>query len=354
MTLQILLITIILKGGYMRSFLSISIGIAALVVLSGCDFGSNPKDKNTQAAESYQIDTANVDYEGANNVVYYDFSTGTASTLPGNTWHIAFDGNLNIIANSGNYGTGVSVCSTGITDFSQDFTPWFSDTTKKFTRTDTNANVLGTNWMNTSSMPPSYTGQVYLLKVKGTPAASYKVQFTGASMEGTVKMKIGPPDAASADEHTFTHNSEYEYTYINCADKEAVLVAPEKNAWDIRFGRTEFAMGTATGGRSSIAINKSGGVKVARVDSTDIDEVLDATGLSFSSNMLGIGHGWYVYDHTNRVFDVLPHTYVLKDTDGKYAKLKIATFNGPGTPSEKFYCIFEYLYQADGASAFSK
>jgi hypothetical protein len=46
----------------------------------------------------------------------------------------AFDANLNVIANSGNYGSDVAVCSTGVTDFTQNFTTWFADTSKYFTR----------------------------------------------------------------------------------------------------------------------------------------------------------------------------------------------------------------------------
>ena len=335
----------------MRTFHVIAGSFAALAMLAGCDVGTEPKGGDTTPTVDYRIDTANVDYKDANNVVFFDFSSGEKTVVAHDTWHIAFDTDLNVIANSGNYGSDVAVCSTGTTGFGADFTDWFGDTTKTFTRTDIGDNILGTNWMDLSGgMPPSYTEQVYLLKTKG--ANNYKVQFTGAGMGGTLTMKIAAPDAATADEQTFSHNSDYEYTYIDCASKQAVLVAPKKDAWDIRFGRTEFAMGTSTGGRSSIAINTAGGVSVAVVEDKDIDEVTEAGPLSYSTDLLAIGNGWYEFDRDTRTFSVEKKTYVVKTTGGNYAKFQPATFDGPN--GESFWCVFEYLYQDDGAATFSK
>jgi hypothetical protein len=329
----------------------VAVGLVAGVLgLAGCDIlSSDDENDNPTPAVSYQVDTANVDYKNANNVVFYDFSSGTKTVVAHDTWHIAFDGDLFVIANSGNYGTGVSVCSTGVTDFATDFTSWMTDTTKVFTRIDTNANVLGRNWMDMSSMPPSYTNQVYLLK---TEAGNFKVQFTGAGMDGTVKMKIAAPAAASADEQTFMHDSEYDYTYIDCATKQAVMVALKMDNWDVWFGRTEFAMGASTGGRSSVAINAKGGVEAAIVEGRKIDEVLETGGLTFSSNVLTVGNSWYNFEHSTRTYSVAENTYVFKTTEGNYAKMQIATFKGPG--DESFYSIFEYLYQADGATTFGQ
>ncbi len=334
----------------MRTFHVIAGFFSALILMAGCNSVTGPKDGGNDPVVEYRIDTANVDYKGDNNVVFFDFSTGTKTVIAHDTWHIAFDADLHVIANSGNYGSDVAVCATGETDFGADYTSWFSDTSKSFTRIDTNANVLGQNWMDLSSMPPSYTEEVYLLKTKG--ASHYKVQLTGAGMGGSVTMKIGAPEVSSADEKTFTHNSDYEYTYIDCESKQAIKVAPAKDAWDIRFGRTEFAMGTRTGGRSTIAINCAGGVEAAAVEGNDIDEVSGISGLSFSGDMLTIGNGWYDFDHDTKTYSVVQNTYVVKTTEGNYAKFQLATFDGPG--GESFYCFFEYLYQADGAAEFAR
>jgi hypothetical protein len=331
-----------------------AIAVAGLLI-TGCESLFNPGTGDTERQEDettveYLVDTASVDYKKSNNVVYFDFSTGTKTVTAHDTWHFAFDANLNVIANSGNYGSDVAVCSTGVTDFTQNFTTWFADTSKYFTRTDTNANILGRKWMNSTIMPPTFSKQVYLLKTKGS--GNYKIQITGAGMNGSIKVKIATPAETMAEELSYTHNSEYEYTYIDCSSKQAVLVAPKTNTWDLRFGRTEFAMGTATGGRSSIAINSAGGVSVAVAEGKNIDEVTDASSFTYSNSMFSIGHGWYAYDHDAKVYSVAKNTYVLKTTEGKFAKFQIATFDGPG--GEAFWCLFEYLYQDDSTAFFSK
>jgi hypothetical protein len=336
-------------SSYTKSAVTVSDNGKTYSCIASNSAGADTSDEASLIVIDYTTDTANVDYKGANNVVFFDFSTGVMTSVAHDTWHIAFDGDLNVIANSGNYGSGVSVCSTGTSDLATDFTAWYSDTTKAFTRIDTNANVLGTNWMDLSSMPPTYTNQVYLLK---TEAGNFKVQFTGAGMGGTVKMKIAAPAEATADEQTFAHNSEYDYTYINCVSKQAVMVAPKKDAWDIRFGRTEFAMGAMTGGRSSVAINAKGGVEAATAEDSRIDEVLATGALSFSDDILAVGHSWYTFDHSTRTYSVNQNTYVFKTTEGNYAKMQIATFTGPN--DEGFWSEFDWLYQADGATTFGQ
>ncbi len=37
---------------------------------------------------------------------------------------------------------------------------------------------------------------------------------------------------------------------------------------------------------------------------------------------------WYAYDHDAKVYSVAKNTYVLKTTEGKFAKFQIATFDG--------------------------
>jgi hypothetical protein len=321
--------------------------VLCTLVAVGCDDGNGGTDPDPGPVAAIELDTAVVDYNGANNVVFFDFSTGTKTTLAHDTWHIAFDGDLFVIANSGNYGTGVSVCSTGSGDFAADYTSWMSDTSKKFTRIDTNANALGRSYMDLGSMPPTFTQQVYLLK---TEAGNFKAQFTSAGMGGTLDIKIAAVDAASGTATTYTHNSAYDYTYINCATKQTVVVAPPKDSWDIRFGRTEFAMGSTTGGRSSVAINAAGGVEAAVVEGSSIDEVSDASGLTFSDDILAVGNSWYTFHHDTRTYEVMENTYVFKTTEGNYAKMQIATFKGPA--GERFWSQFAYLYQEDGSTTF--
>jgi hypothetical protein len=72
----------------------------------------------------YPGDTLNVDYNGDNNAVFFDFSTGTATELPHDFFDIAIDGDGNIIANSGSYGSGVQVYKTDRQTLLRILVPW--------------------------------------------------------------------------------------------------------------------------------------------------------------------------------------------------------------------------------------
>lgn len=333
----------------------LSLGVVASFI--GCD--NNPSAPPPANTVTYLTDTAIVDYSNANNLFYFDFSTGKATTLPHHLWDIAFDADRFIITNGGDYGYGVLVCSTGVTDISQDFSSWKDslDITKDnghFTLTTRAHNVLGTNYKSGSGMGATYTKNVYLIQTEDKKF--YKLQITGAlAMGAGLRMKIDSLSGSGAVEDTFTTTTIYDYTYVDLGTKSAVIIAPPKDQWDIKFGRrADFIMDNMNSGRSSVFLNAKAGVEVAKIDSVQLDNVSTTAGLTFSGDMLAIDWMWYSTDRStgSTVYVVNPSVYVFKTTEGKYAKMKILSFKGPANQS--FWSVFDYYYQADGAATFFK
>lgn len=335
------------------------IAATLLSVIQACDSGNNSNDSESSSSSpalssaseaQYVTDTAVVDYKGLNQVVYYDFSSGKKTVLPHDTWHIAFSRDLNIVANGGNYGFGVAACSTGLTDFSKDLSGW-KDSTTRFTRTDTNSNVLGQTYHQAGVL----TQQVYLAKLES--GEFYKFQVTGILSGNTgLKIKIGALNADAATDIEFKMATEYGYTFIDLVNQKMVVVEPPKDQWDIRFGRTEFLMGKNTSGRSSIGINSEGGVTAAAITGTgemDMGSVTEIPGATeFSSTPLAIGSQWVSYSSETKVFTMQPVIFVVRTTEGHYAKMRLLNFMGPN--NEYYYSLFKYLYQMDGANGFEK
>ncbi len=302
---------------------------------------SNNVSSSSSIAIEYYTDTADVDYKGKNQVVYYDFSSRTKTIVAHDSWHVAFDKDYSFVANGGNYGYGVHACSTGISDFASDFSGW-KDSTSRFTRTDTIDNVLAKNWSG---------GQVFLISDEA--GTYYKYQILGTSDKG-LRFKIAALAATSAAEDTIAFATGYNRTFINLASHKAVQVEPLANAWDIRFGRTEFLMGGSVSGRSSIAINALGGVQSATISAESEIELSSVTAVpasGFSGTELAPGSSWVSYSSTTKVFTMLPVVYVVKTTEGNYAKFRMINFMGPN--NEYYYSLFKFLYQANSATTFS-
>lgn len=296
----------------------------------------------------HKIDTANVDYNGVNQVVFYSLTNGQKHIRSREAWHIGIASGLYVVANSGNYGSGVAVNRTGETNFDLDFNNILTDTTV-FSPTYTDNNPLGDTWMDLSSMPPRFTNEVYLVRIHDNTV--YKVQFVSASMAGQVQMRIGELAEQNVEPVTFVLNNNYDMLRIDLRTRESVSHAPPKNEWDIKFLRTEFVMGTRTGGRSSVLLNTAASVRAGVVDSVNIEDVGSADGVELSADPFAIGHSWYTFDHATRIFHILLRTYVIQAGSGNYAKLQIHTFYGPN--GEQFWSIFEYVYQRGGGATFS-
>lgn len=325
---------------------------AMLLMFSGCD-DVNP----ILSVIEYSSDTAAVDYKGANNVVFYDFSSGTKTVVAHDAWHIAFDTSRYMIANSGSYGYEVLVCSTGVTDITHDFSSWkdslqIDNENGHFRLITTTSNILGHSYIKGSGSNVHWTQNVYLVATR--KGGFYKFQIKGHAPAGNgLLIRIDSLSGIAAQENTFLIDTADDYVYIHLGAKSVVSVAPSCNQWDIRFGRTgAFLMKSLWNGRSSIAINKKGAVAVASVENVQLAHVVDALAYPYRTDLLAIGHGWYNYNNADKVYEVLPNVYVVKTTEGHYAKMKMLSFKGPN--GESFWSVFKYYYQSNGASHFSK
>ncbi len=338
--------------------------LMAFFLLPGCEESNPVKDRLNEelsdttvvVSEAYAQDTVVVDYKEVNNVVYYDFSSGTKVSRPHDTWDIAFDTDRYIIANSGDYGSGVLVCSTGITDISQDFTGWkdsldFGAEFGSFRFTTRESNSLGLNYKIGSGMGSTYTKNVYLIYTED--GSFYKMQVTGSLPMGAgLRLHIDSLSGDGAVEDTFETDGLYDYVYVDLGAKTTVDVAPKKADWDVRFGRTgDYIMSSLKSGRSSVAINTKAGVEVAAVSDAQLADVTDAANLSYSTDLLAIGHSWYDFNRDTRVYELAPVVYVFKTAEGNYAKMKMLSFKGPN--DERFWSVIKYLYQEDGTTTFS-
>ncbi|ERP31240.1 HmuY family protein [Chitinivibrio alkaliphilus] len=313
------------------------VAVSMVAFFAGCSDSTGSDDNGGDPAE-YVIDTANVDYNGINRVVYYNFRTREKWEMPRSSWDIAVGDDLYVISNSGEYGSGVHVYATGDTTFSKDYS--HMEGSDDFVPTYIDDNPLGHSWLDMTSMPPEFTREVFL--IRSGDDAYYKIQFVNATMGGGVEMRIDSPDGDGGEVHTFGPANDREYTSIHLGDRRQVTAFPPHDEWHIRFGRTEWSMGDRIGGRSSIAINSSAGMEAVILPDTDIEEVTSVGSREFADDPLGIGHNWYTFDHDERVFSVDPATSLIRLPDNSVVKMQIHTFYGPG--GEQFWCDFEYLF----------
>ena len=342
-----------------RTLLVVSIIILGLLVsVSSCAniLGSDDDDNPT----TYKNANADVDYRGENaknQIVFFDFSTGETTAVPHDTWDLAIStSGAKIIANSGDYGTGVKVWKSEATDLATDLSA-NKDDVKEYTfkdgsqlyGTQSNANpFVGT--INDQGM-----GSESVFLVKDEAGTFYKVRFIAYGPGGTYTIKfVTSLDGTDEKSITGRLDGTYGYTYFDLSAGKAVEVAPPTSEWDVAFARTEDRIRVDyVAGRSDVLINTAGKVEAAVVTDTAIEGVTDISELTFSPKIDALGHGWYKHTHgATPAYSVNTVTYITKTTEGCYAKFQPGTFYGPN--EEQFYMRFRYFFQSDGAKLFSK
>lgn len=343
----------------MTKLLATSVALLLVLgLLASCEdlFGS--EDDN--GGSTYSTATADVDYSGdsaKNQVVFFDFSTGEVTEVDHDTWDIAIStSSADIIANSGDYGTGVLVYKSSSTTIADDRSAdetsvveyTFKDGTELYsTQSDENPFVDEFNASGVGS------GTVYL--VQDEAGTFYKVVFNSYGPMGQYDLDVVTGlDGTTVTDVTGSLDGDYGYTYFDLGSGAAVSVAPPSDEWDVAFARTNDRLSAGyVAGRSDILLNTAGAVEGAEVADTAIDGVSDTSTLTFSTDVDALGHGWYNYDHDRDPgFEVDTVTYVVQTTEGNMAKFQPGTFYGPN--DEQFYMEFRYHYQGDGATTFSR
>ncbi|MDR2398200.1 MAG: HmuY family protein [Spirochaetaceae bacterium] len=357
-------------------FLTIlALAVSATVWWVSCDTGA--EDTETSDTDEYPRETINVDYNGANNAVFFDFSTGTKTVLPHDFFDIAIDSGGNIIANSGSYGSGVLVYQTTETDITKDLSGQANQVKEYTFKTgmplymhQSTENPLGKLGMTAS--------KVCLIKVqhKTTDTAAYfKVVFsmTMGAQSQSFNMTVVPGLAAGETNKkeikaaiTGITNG-YGWLYFKLVGEGGPRVlnngtqwlaggtaVPQAGDWDILGTRTNELQtedGTTVStqmpvaSRSSILLNTYKKVQAKAITEKLIDEVTQAdlndTGLS--GEIDAIGYSWYTMTGMPPTFSVAKTTYVIKTVEEKFAKFQGESFYGP--KNESFVMDFSYSYQ---------
>jgi hypothetical protein len=320
--------------------------------------------------------TINVDYNGANNAVFFDFSTGTKTVLPHDFFDIAINADGTILANSGSYGSGVWVYNTGSSDITGDFSGQSANVKEYAFKAgtplcgyQTAENPLGKLGMAAS--------KVCLIKVQHKTtdtAVVFKVVFSMTmgqtqSFNMTVVPGLGAGEAGKVEIKAAISGitNGYGWLYFKLAGEGGPRVlnngtawletgstpVPKAADWDILAARTNELQtedGTAVSGqmpvasRSSVLLNTYKEVKAKVITGKLIDEVTEAdmsdTGLS--GEIDAIGYGWYSMAGMPPAFSVAGNTYIIKTAEGKFAKFQPETFAKGG---KKFVMDFSHYYQ---------
>ncbi|MHB9292042.1 hypothetical protein Holit_01130 [Hollandina sp. SP2] len=355
--------------------------LSAAVLWVSCDTGTgDDSNDDDDDGNAYPRDTINVDYNGANNAVFFDFSTGTKTVLPHDFFDIAIDSSGTIIANSGSYGSGIQVYDTGEADIAGDYSSLEAGV-KEYTFKPTlpKERLFGyQNELNPLGEMGTETSNVRLVKVKykTTDTAEYfKVTF-GMTMAGgppsfnmTVVpgLGVGEVDKAEIKAAITGITNGYGWLYFKLVGTGGPRVLNNGTAWtgggtavplaadwDILATRTtelQTEDGTTAStqmpvaSRSSILLNAYKSVKAKAVTGKLIDKITaaDMSDEGLREEIDAIGYGWYSMAGMPPSFSVTGNTYIIKTVEEKFAKFQPESFYG--SSNESFVMDFSYYYQ---------
>jgi hypothetical protein len=327
-----------------------------------------------------------VDYNTANlpqgRAVFIDFSGDTDTVtreLPHDFFDLAIfslDSIVHIIANSGSYGTGVTVLKTESTNIEDDFSESAGSIIQYTFRAGKDLIDYQAAENPLAGASSGVTKNVFLVKVEyGSADPQYfKVVFDSYGPQGKYKITVAPGLAGgSAGKVELSGslsgiNGEDGYGYIffdlhgegapralNDGDalKEGItLDIPKAAEWDLLCTRTDDLVDiTRKTNRSSILLNPVKGVAAAELPGKYLYDVLTASELDFSAEIDTIGYSWYGTDNRGTYW-VDPLVFVIKTAEGHYAKFRPLTFKGPN--AENFHMSFRYYYAGDDTGVFDK
>jgi hypothetical protein len=332
------------------------------------------------ASYSYPAGTLDVDYNAANNAVFFSFDDGsgsaTTTTLGHDFFDIAIDADGTVIANSGSYGSGVQVYDTGAADITGNYSTLQSRVKEYTFKPTLHTGRLYGYQSKANPLEPldTTTSNVYLIKVQygNATAAYFKVTF-GMTMTGgppsfdvTVVPGLGGGDSGKvtvkAGVSSLTANYGWLYFKLVGTGGPRVLnngttwtgsgtaVPKAKGGWDILAIRTDELQtenGTTVSAqmpvanRSSVLLNTYGGVKAGVISGKYIDEAQGSFTVGMRSAVDTIGYGWYTMTGMPPVFSMAKNTYVITTSGGKTVKFQPETFYNSNS-SKSFYMEFSY------------
>ncbi len=145
-------------------------------------------------------------------------------------------------------------------------------------------------------------------------------------------------------------------------------VTDSETDWDIAFRGTTIAVngGTVTGSADEPSRNGNAG---AAIESGTLEDITDATGLTFAQDATGAyaipggsDNGWYNYNPATFTIAPIPgRILVFRTHDGKYAKVEILSYyrDAPAEPDafmdESRVYTFKYVYNPnDGETSLAE
>jgi hypothetical protein len=366
---------------FVNIFIAGFLALSASLLWASCDLlGTNGNDGD---GDDYPRATLNVDYNGANNAVFFDFSTGIKTVVPHDFFDIAYSSNTNdpiVIANSGNYGSGVQVYATDSSGIGDDFSVTPGEAAVKEYTFRTGEKIYNHQTVeNPLGALDTQPSKVMLIKVQykdGDTPEYFKVVFSvsmgtasGPLYIMTVVPGLGPGEEGKVEIRAPIGGITvgYGWLYFKLVGEGGPRVlnkgtewtgggtpVPLAADWDILAIRaTELqsldgetlAEEMPVTGRSSVLLNIYKNVQAKTIAGKFIDEVADADlsedGLSGAID--AIGYSWYKMAGMPPVFSPVGNSYVIKTVEGKFAKFQPETFYGP--KSEGFVMDFSYSYE---------
>ncbi|MDC7222180.1 MAG: HmuY family protein [Spirochaetales bacterium] len=337
------------------------LGIFMVLSLGACDMlDSSEEDSSSSDSYDYDQAIANVDYKNTNQRIYFDFSTGTMTEMDHDIWDLAIsNSDCTVIANSGDYGYGVTVYKTSFTDITTDlssYTDEVVDYEYTFEEFDDDgyieANQTYANPFQDEFDGSGYgSGTVYI--VQDEEGTCYKVTFSSFGPYGTYSLDVVTGlDGTVSTTITGYCDSDYDYIYFDLGSASAVSVAPELDSWDVIFARANYySSATYLTGGSFILQNGEGSCEAAIAEDTEIEDLISYDDLTYDSAVSTMGRNWYTFDHDSYTYSVDTVTFTVKTTEGNYAKFQPLTFYGPD--DESFYMTFDYYYETGTTGDFT-
>jgi hypothetical protein len=177
--------------------------------------------------------------------------------------------------------------------------------------------------------------------------ALQNLQVSPPSLEEVGERLIGPII------YTIDARSPTDWTYFDFSRNSVVTVGERESLdWDLAFRRYKVLS-------NSGKTNPKGGGGIIDLGSVDFyavqnapeeGYVIDTQGKNFLETENQAIRSWYAYSAMTNTLKTKNHTYIIRTTDGKYAKMRIRHYYCAGHVSG---CMtIEYVYQGSGSRSF--
>ncbi len=331
------------------SFISIFIS----VLLSSCFKKEDPITLpiGTSTISSVFIGT---DYE---KDMYFDISTNTFQDKQSADWDIRFettDAGYGIFLNNGNLIKARKIGVYGLTEKLASDSNYYKTNKELRDAPEGKADqtAIG-DWRTYKSAAPDYLPGIYVIELSYENGVNKYKKLQILNVDDTAFfVRITNYAETSGDTLIIPKDKTRNFTYYSFKNGGRIVSneEPDKNGWDLVFTRyNHFFYGILPGNepfpyRVSGVLSNPNKVSVARDSLDNFDKITGASipDYTFSSDWNVIGYDWksHAFGAAGN-YTVNSHiTYIIKDTDGDYYKLRFLDFyNNKG---EKGYPKFEF------------